>query len=57
MRHDSNRQSSHPRRVNWLTGVRDEFAEKARTAPLGLAGAVTLTAGLLIFLVGDLAAL
>ncbi|MFE3052092.1 hypothetical protein [Nocardia sp. NPDC059239] len=43
--------------INWLTGVGDEFADKARTAPLGLAGAVTMTAGLIIFIVGDLAAL
>lgn len=43
--------------INWLTGVGDEFADKARTAPLGLAGALTLTIGLAIFIVGDLAAL
>lgn len=43
--------------VNWLTGVSDEFAEKAKTAPLGFAGAVTMTVGLGIFIVGDLAAL
>ncbi|MFE3192878.1 hypothetical protein ACFXHA_27975 [Nocardia sp. NPDC059240] len=43
--------------INWLTGIKDEFAEKARTAPLGLAGAVTLTVALAIFIIGDLAAL
>ncbi|MFD4431982.1 hypothetical protein [Nocardia sp. NPDC058497] len=43
--------------INWLTGVGDEFAEHARTVPLGAAGAVTITAGLGIFLVGILAAL
>ncbi|MGW6427011.1 hypothetical protein ACWF82_30430 [Nocardia sp. NPDC055053] len=43
--------------INWLTGVGDEFAERARTGPLGFAGAVTITAGLGIFLVGVLAAL
>ncbi|GAB3206468.1 hypothetical protein [Nocardia tengchongensis] len=42
--------------INWLTGVEDEFTEKARTAPLGVAGAVALTVGLIIFIVGDLAA-
>ncbi|WP_405493406.1 hypothetical protein [Nocardia sp. NBC_00511] len=43
--------------VNWLTGVTDEFAQQAKTAPLGFAGAVTLTAALIIFIVGDFAAL
>ncbi|MFD6354473.1 hypothetical protein [Nocardia tengchongensis] len=43
--------------INWLTGVEDEFTEKARTAPFGVAGAVALTVGLIIFIVGDLAAL
>ncbi|MGW4356852.1 hypothetical protein ACWELJ_32690 [Nocardia sp. NPDC004582] len=43
--------------INWLTGIEDEFAEKARTMPLGLAGALAMTAGLIIFVVGDMAAL
>lgn len=43
--------------INWLTGIEDEFAEKSRTMPLGLAGALAMTAGLIIFVVGDLAAL
>ncbi|MEC3953517.1 hypothetical protein VMT65_10785 [Nocardia sp. CDC153] len=43
--------------INWLSGVGDEFADKARTAPLGLAGALTMTIGLAIFIVGDLSAL
>ncbi|MEU1204456.1 hypothetical protein [Nocardia sp. NPDC005825] len=43
--------------INWLTGVEDEFADKAKTMPLGVAGALTLTVGLIIFVVGDLAAL
>ncbi|UGT42973.1 hypothetical protein LTV02_06140 [Nocardia yamanashiensis] len=43
--------------VNWLTGVQDEFAEKAKTAPLGFVGAVTMAAGLVILGVGVVAAL
>ncbi|MVU77805.1 hypothetical protein GPX89_11185 [Nocardia sp. ET3-3] len=43
--------------INWLTGINDEFADKARTAPLGLAGALTLAVGLAILIVGDLSAL
>lgn len=43
--------------INWLTGVNDEFADKARTGPLGLLGAVTMTLGLGILVVGVLAAL
>ncbi|QLY29120.1 hypothetical protein H0264_28015 [Nocardia huaxiensis] len=43
--------------INWLTGINDEFTEKAKTAPLGLAGAVTLFAGLVILAVGVFAAL
>lgn len=43
--------------INWLTGVNDEFAEKSRTGPLGLLGALTISIGLGIFIVGVLAAL
>jgi hypothetical protein len=43
--------------LNWLTGVRDEFAEKAKTAPLGALGALGETIGIGIFVVGILAAL
>jgi hypothetical protein len=43
--------------VNWLTGVQDEFGEKARTAPLGALGAVTATIGIGIFAAGTLTAL
>lgn len=43
--------------INWLTGVNDEFTEKARTAPLGLLGALTIVPGFGILTVGVLAAL
>jgi hypothetical protein len=43
--------------LNWLTGVRDEFAEKAKTAPLGALGALMTTIGVGIFLVGVVTAL
>ena len=43
--------------VNWLTGVQDEFAEKAKTVPLGALGAVAEPLGIGIFLVGVLTAL
>jgi hypothetical protein len=43
--------------VNWLTGVRDEFAEKARTAPLAALAAVAEPIGIGIFVVGVLTAL
>ena len=43
--------------VNWLTGVKDESGEKAKTAPLGAHGAMTATTGFGIFLAGILAAL
>ncbi|MEV6427536.1 hypothetical protein [Nocardia sp. NPDC051463] len=43
--------------INWLTGVRDEFAEEARTGPLGLLGALAIVPGLGILTVGVLAAL
>jgi hypothetical protein len=42
---------------NWLAGVRDEFGEKARTAPLAALAAPAETAGVGIFVVGVLAAL
>jgi hypothetical protein len=41
----------------WPTGVQDEFSEKAKTAPLGALGAITMTAGVGIFVVGVLKAL
>jgi hypothetical protein len=43
--------------VNWLTGVRDEFGEKAKTAPLAALGAVAEPLGIGIFVVGVLTAL
>ena len=43
--------------VNWLTGVQDEFGEKARTAPLAALAAPAETVGVGIFVVGVLAAL
>ena len=43
--------------VNWLTGVQDEFGEKARTAPLAALAAPAETLGVGIFLVGVLTAL
>ena len=43
--------------LNWLTGVQDEFSEKANTAPLAALGAVTEPIGIGIFLVGVLTAL
>jgi len=44
--------------ANWLTGVQDEFTDKAKTsAPLAGPGAIAVTAGLAIFLVGVLKAL
>jgi hypothetical protein len=43
--------------VNWLTGVQDEFGEKAKTAPLGTLGAFGETTGIGIFLVGVLTSL
>jgi hypothetical protein len=42
---------------NWLSGVQDEFAEKAKTAPLGALGALAETTGIGIFLVGVLTSL
>ena len=43
---------------NWLTGVKDEFAEKPKTAaPLGALGALAETIGVGIFVVGALTAL
>jgi uncharacterized membrane protein YiaA len=44
--------------INWLTGVEDEFTDKAKTAPpLAALGAVAVTSGIVIFLVGVLKAL
>jgi len=43
--------------LNWLTGVQDEFGEKAKTAPLGALGAVAEPLGIGIFFVGVLSAL
>jgi len=43
--------------LNWLTGVQDEFGEKAKTAPLGALGAVAEPLGIGIFVVGVLSAL
>src|SRR5580704_17406041 len=43
--------------VNWLTGVQDEFGEKARTALLAALAAPAETVGVGIFVVGVLAAL
>lgn len=43
--------------LNWLTGVQDEFAEKAKTAPLGALGALGETVGVGIFVAGILTAL
>ena len=43
--------------VNWLTGVQDEFAEKAKTAPLAGLAALAEPIGIGIFLVGVLTSL
>jgi hypothetical protein len=43
--------------LNWLTGVHDEFAENAKTVPLGALGAVAEPLGIGIFVVGVLTAL
>jgi hypothetical protein len=43
--------------ANWLTGVQDEFAEKAKTAPLAGLAAVAEPIGIGIFLVGVLTSL
>jgi hypothetical protein len=43
--------------LNWLTGVQDEFGEKAKTVPLGALGAVAEPLGIGIFVVGVLTAL
>jgi hypothetical protein len=43
--------------LNWLTGVQDEFGEKAKTAPLGALGALGETVGVGIFVAGILIAL
>jgi hypothetical protein len=43
--------------VNWLTGVQDEFSEKAKTAALAGLAAVAEPVGIGIFVVGVLTAL
>jgi hypothetical protein len=43
--------------LNWLTGVQDEFGDKAKTAPLGVLGALGETVGAGIFVAGILTAL
>lgn len=43
--------------LNWLTGVQDEFTEKAKTAPLAGIAALAEPLGIGIFLVGALTAL
>jgi len=43
--------------VNWLTGVKDEFGEKSKAAPLGALAALPETIGIGIFVVGVLKAL
>jgi hypothetical protein len=43
--------------VNWLTGVQDEFSEKAKTVPLAGLAVVAEPIGIGIFLVGVLTAL
>jgi hypothetical protein len=43
--------------VNWLTGVQDEFGEKARTAPLAALAAPAETLGVGIFVADVLTAL
>jgi hypothetical protein len=43
--------------INWLTGVQDEFAEKAKTAPLAGIAALAEPTGIGIFVVGVLTAL
>jgi hypothetical protein len=45
--------------VNWLTGVQDEFGEKAKAkaAPLAALAALGTTTGIGIFVVGVLQAL
>ena len=40
--------------VNWLTGVKDEFGEKSKAAPLGALAALPETIGIGIFVVGVL---
>jgi hypothetical protein len=43
--------------LNWLTGVQDEFREKAKTVLLGVLGAIADTVAVGIFVVGVLDAL
>ncbi|MFE6617745.1 hypothetical protein [Streptomyces sp. NPDC057740] len=43
--------------LNWLTGVQDEFGEKAKSALLGALAALPETVGIGIFVVGVIQAL
>jgi hypothetical protein len=43
--------------LNWVTGVQDEFGEKAKTAPLAALAATGEPIGIGIFLIGVLTAL
>lgn len=43
--------------LNWLSNIQDEFKERVKTSPLGLLGALAMTIGLGIFVVGVLKAL
>jgi hypothetical protein len=43
--------------LNWLTGVQDEFGERAKTAPLPALAALGTTIGVGIFVAGVLTAL
>ena len=43
--------------LNWLTGVQDEFSERAKTAPLAALAALGEPIGIGIFVVGVLTAL
>jgi hypothetical protein len=43
--------------LNWLTGVQDEFSEKAKTVPLAALAALGEPIGIGIFVVGALTAL
>lgn len=43
--------------INWLTGIQDEFTDKAKVVPLAALGTVGVTSGVIILLVGALKAL
>lgn len=43
--------------LNWLTGVQDQFSEKAKTVPLAALAALGEPIGIGIFVVGVLTAL